>query len=421
MRRCFAILPLAVLLCCGTSAPADSGSTAVPAPAPAPALDAGTVTAPPPEVDAGTIAQPAPDAGPGWSIAYREDFENLPAPAATWQADTHPDDGPFSDDGTYFQAKGIAAPAAFRATVPFGASNWLTAESYTREAGAAFADRFAVVVDPAHPSNHALRIASPDHTDATVVRPSQALPAKYRVSLRVGFANFGDGLAGGLNGYRGGETAGPWLTGSATGQNGFYWLTILDSQPRPHNNVWIHHHRKVVMDSDNNVPPWMEMWNGSAFVPDGERPLMMIALDGTQPSQDLTGPPFLSYSQGQWQPSGAVRAVDQYLPGEWYDASIERDGTQFTLTVSGKFQSGVKTYSATIDAKAKCVWHYNRNAEEASPACTNNGSSGAAGASGAYWPADGSWPDWFMFGDPHENFYEGSVLYDDITLETWHD
>jgi hypothetical protein len=29
------------------------------------------------------------------------------------------------------------------------------------------------------------------------------------------------------------------------------------------------------------------------------------------------------------------------------------------------------------------------------------------------------WPDFFMFGDPHSNYYEGEVLYDDVTLELW--
>ncbi len=218
---------------------------------------------------------PAPDAGPGWVVLYREDFESLAAPRATWQADTFPDDGPYSDNGAYFHAKGIVPPKAFRATVPFGTSGWLTAESYTRSDGAAFAERFAVVADPASPKNHVLRIASPAHTDATVIRPSQPLPARYRISLRIGFADFGDGVA--LNGYKGGETAEPWLPDDATTQNGFYWLAILDSMPRPHNNVWIHHHRKVVLDSDNNVPPWMEIWDGAAFHPDGRHPLMSTA------------------------------------------------------------------------------------------------------------------------------------------------
>lgn len=368
--------------------------------------------------DAGALGPAVDGRGPGWQVAYREDFESIAVPAARWVADPHADDGPFSDDGVYFAKQGISAPAAFRASVPFGASGWLTAESYTRQAGAAFADRFAVVTDPADPANKALRISSPLHTDATVVRPSAPLPAKYRISLRVGFADFGDGKPGGLNGYEGGETPDPWERGDATDQNGFYWLTILDAQPRPHNNVWIHHHRKVVMDSDNNVPPWTEIWDGTAFRLDGERPLMMFALDGTHDATDLTGPPFLSWSAGAWQPSGTIRAVDQYLPREWYRASIERDGDRYTLEVSGRFAHGGQTkYTATIDARARCVWHFNNSPDAA--ACANNRFPASLGAAYPYWPADGSWPDWFMFGDPHENYYRGSVLYDDVQLEVW--
>jgi len=366
--------------------------------------------------DAGTDGGVQPS---GWTVAFQEDFEALDAPAVTWQAAAPTDDGPYADDALYFRRQGVIPPPAYRATVPFGAEGWLTAESYTRSAGAAFADRFAVVPDPANPSNHALRLASPAHTDATVIRPSQPLPPKYRVSLRVGFVDFGDGLPG-LNGYRGGETAEPWLPDAATAQNGFYWLAILDSTPRPHNNVWIHHHRKVVMDSDNNVPPWMEIFDGSAFHVDGRHPLMMFALDGRSDPHDLYGPPFLSWSAGQWQPSGAMRAVDSYLPGEWYRASIERDGTRYTLQVEGRFQyGGQTTYRASIDAAASCVWHYDRTPEEANPRCANPRFPAALGDAYPYWPADGSWPDWFMFGDPHENFYMGSVLYDDVRLEIW--
>ena len=367
-----------------------------------------------------------PDAGAdggiqasGWTVAFREDFEALSVPAAIWQAATPTDDGPFADDGLYFRRQGVTAPQAYRATVPFGASSWLTAESYTRSRGAAFAERFAVVPDPANPSNHALRLASSAHTDATVIRPSQPLPSKYRVSLRVGFADFGDGLPG-LNGYHGGETAEPWLPDDATTQNGFYWLAILDTMPGPHNNVWIHHHRKVVMDADNNVPPWTEIFDGSAFRRDGRHPLTMFALDGRPDPHDLYGSPFFSWSAGQWQPSGTIRSVDSYLPGEWYRASIERDGTRYTLEVEGRFQYGGQTiYRASIDAAANCVWHYNRTAEEANLGCANPRSPAGLGDGYPYWPADGSWPDWFMFGDPHENFYTGSVLYDDVQLETW--
>jgi len=417
MRKLTAIIvPALLALACG-GAPDKQPSGASPKPS-GQAIDGTSAS-----TSAGESASSEGDHGetaPGWRVVYDERFEGSPLALPAWQPDQVPDDGPFADDGAYFRNQGIHPPAAFRISQPFGASNWLTLESYTRDAQTPPSSLAAIVVDPADPANHALRIDSPRHTDATVVRPTQPLPERYRVSVRVGFADFGDGKPG-LNGYQGGETAEPWLPDSSIGQNGFYWLAILDAPPRPHNNLYIHHHRKVVMDSDNNTPPWMEQWNGSAFAPNGEHPLMMFALDGTAPSQPETGKPFLPYAEGEWQPSGTVRAVDQYLPGEWYTATIERDGTVFTLSVSGRFKNGGQTtYTARIDAAAHCVWHFNRTGAEDASACLDESS--LPGLDGnPLWPAGTSWPDWFMFGDPHVNFYEGSVLYDDVKLEVWQD
>ncbi len=281
---------------------------------------------------------------PGWTVLAREDFESGALPSATFAPDPVPDDGPFSDGGAFFD--GVTPPAAFRASQQFGQGGWLTVESYSRRAGATLAEHVSVVADPAGAANHALRLRSPEHTDGTVVRPTAPLPARYRISLRVGFAAFGDGKAG-LNGYdAGSETAGPWWPQEdATTQNGFYWLTILDAQPRPHNNTWIHHHRKVVVDSDNNYPPWMEIWNGSSFVASGEHPIMVIALDGTKTPDPKIGLPFLSYANGAWQASGAIRAVDAYLPRTWYRVTIERapsatsGGPSYTIEISGRFAS----------------------------------------------------------------------------------
>lgn len=334
-----------------------------------------------------------------------EDFESLAIPQAQWAPDPVPDDGRYADAGEYFTSRGIRPPAAFRATQPFGKDGWLTIESYTRDASTPFGALASVVDDPAGGGNKVLRIASPAHTDATVIRPSAPLPLRYRVSLRVGFADFGDGLPG-LNGYDGGETGEPWTQASAVEQNGFYWLAILDALPRPHNNVWIHHHRKVVVDSDNNRPVFTQIWDGSAFVTSGVRPIMVFALDGRGAVNERTGPPFLSYSAGAWQPSGAIRAVDAYLPGEWYRLTIERVDSTFTIELSGRFQyGGQRTYRASIHASARCVWHFNRPGED------------GAHCASPTWPASDSWPDWFMFGDPHSNYYEGSVLYDDVRLE----
>ncbi len=357
---------------------------------------------------------------PGWRVLWKEDFSS-PLPQASWVTDPVPDDGPFSDAGRYFTQRGISPPAAFRATQPFGTEDWLTLETYSRTSKQPPGQHAAVVDDPAGGTNKVLRITSPAHTDATVVRPSAPLPENYRVTVRVGFAAFGDGRPG-LNGYDSGdERAGPWLPNeSAVSQNGFYWLAILDAPPRPHNNVWIHHHRKVVIDSDNHYPPWMEIWNGQRFVSSGERPVMMFAIDGRGTGWETSGKPFLSYSAGTWQPSGAIRAVDSYLPGEWYTATIERKDGQFTLEVSGRFQhGGQRTYRATIDAAAQCVFHFNRPGESAPQACIDLRHWPSLDAAFPHWPSGTGWDDWFMFGDPHSNFYEGHVHYDDLTLEVW--
>lgn len=365
----------------------------------------------------GPAQSQATGAGDGWVTLFREDFEHLDPMNPPWTPDPVPDDGPFADAGVFFRDRGVTPPQAFRISRIFGADGWLTAESYTRDRTTSFDGLVSVVADPAEPSNKVLHISSPAHTDATVIRSSAPLPSRYRVSLRVGFAAFGDGSPG-LNGYATGqETAEPWWPDSAVTQNGFYELAILDALPRPHNNTWIHHHRKVVFDSDNNVPPWMEIFDGQRWLQSGERPVMMFAVDGRGPDSARSGKPFLAWSGGAWQ-QDAIRAVDSYLPDEWYGVSIERVDATFTMTISGRFRyGGVRTYQATIDAASSCVWHFNRTASEDASACVDSSPYDGLGSEWPQWPPGATWPDYFMFGDPHENYYRGDVYYDDVKLE----
>ncbi len=411
-----AAAPLALLLACG---PGGSASAAAD-PSPAPTAPTSPTGAPGDPGSPSGVTGPTGATGAGWTVVHAERFEGGD-PAGAFAPDPVPDDGPFSDAGAYWKAHGVVPPAAFRASVPYGDAGWLTVESYTRRPAANLSEFARVVPDPADPTNHVLEIESRQHTDATVVRPTKPLPARYRISLRVGFPAFGDGTPG-LNGYTAQESAGPWWPDtSANTQNGFYWLSILDQLPRPHNNTWIHHHRKLVVDSDNHFPPWMQIWDGRQFQWSGQQPVTMIALDGSQPGDEKTGPPFYSYSDGAWQPSGAIRAVDSYVPGTWYQVTIERDGPKYTIQVSGRFKyGGQQTYRATIDAASTCVFHYPVDAAEAAGAsrCVDTGSFPDTGGE-QRWPAGGAWPDWFVFGDPHVNYYEGHVLYDDVVLEEW--
>jgi hypothetical protein len=363
------------------------------------------------------------DVEPGWVTVAVEDFEHADLGSPPWHADPVPDDGPYADAGVFFTSQGITPPPAWRITQAFGDAGWLTAESYTRTRETAFSTLASVAPDPADPSNHALRIRSPLHTDATVIRSSAPLPMRYRISLRVGFGDFGDGQPG-PNGYPPASAdamASPWSPDVAVRtQNGFYWLTILDTVPRPHNNTWIHHHRKVVIDVDNNDPPWTQIFDGSGFVIDGRHPVTMFAIDGRGAGTARAGKAFIAYSGGAWQPSGAVRSVDAYLSNTWYRVSVERFDTKFTLEISGRFRyGGEQTYRATLDAAERCVWHFNRTPQEDASACVNDAPLPGLGADFPQWPAGATWPDYFMFGDPHENFYAGEVYYDDVKLETW--
>jgi hypothetical protein len=330
-----------------------------------------------------------------WKVIHEENFEDHAALFKTdlppWVSDIFQNTDEYSDGGGYFKRLGVKPPLAFRAEGPFGKDGWLSVAAYSRSNLTKFSDLFEVVPDPADPNNHVLRISSPKHTDGTVVRPTNALPQKYRVCLKVGFASFGDGKSGpaSLNGYAGGETDEPWSNGDASLENGFYWLTILDATPRPHNNLWIHHHRKVTIDSDNNKEAWTNIWEGKKWVADGQHPVMMFGIDKNGNDEDSTGRPFLSWSNGALQPSGAIRAVDAYKDKTWYTACIERNEDAYVLSVSGNFKwGGQQTYVGTIPLSSV----YATGAEI---------------------------PDFFMFGDPHNNYYRGSVYYDDIKLEGW--
>lgn len=340
-----------------------------------------------------------------WKLVFSEDFESLRLAPAAFKPNTLVETDRHADDGAYFQeraaqaGKPFEAPFSYRSSTRIGAEGWLQLEGYTQDPKRRAAELFSLQPRPSHPGDHVLRLSSLRHNDGAVLRSAQPLPPQYRVCLQAGFARFGNGrLDVEHNGYLGNERAGPWLDMSSVFENGHYWLAILSAEPKPRNNVWIHHHRKVVLDSDNNVYPaedggaWTRIWNGKSFVQSGERPVMIFALDrdhGDYPKKyDRTGQPFLSWAADRWNPEALVheiRAADAYLPERWYEVCIQKTVAEYRLSMDGEFKFGGRhKYEAALP-RAKVF------------------------------DPSGS-PDYFMTGDPHVNFYRGSMLINDVRL-----
>ncbi len=171
------------------------------------------------------------------------------------------------------------------------------------------------------------------------------------------------------------------------------------------------------MDNDNNVPAWSSIWNNKLWGPEkeGSQYVSMIWLNGQTFGSPWTGNPLFSYTPGGFQ-NGPI-FVDQYLYGETYTFAIERDVDAYTLSVTGRFaQGGERTYTARKRFRDKPVtWHYNQTAQEYGP--DNYDEVVTFGGKPLHtWPQGSAYPDHFMLGDPHINFYEGTAEFDDLAL-----
>ena len=395
-------------------------------------------------VGSGKPVTPSPPAAAArWRLVHHETFDAPFAEPSAWVEDTYGDDSPyhvdaFDDDGAFFYDKGGATFRhnfslfrSFRKSFTHGEGGWLTVESYGRDS-----DRDGVPETGGRfvSERGKARLVSTRHYDAAILRSTRALPAKYRVEVTVSSIDFG-GKRGGsfayggkINGYDGDEVADPWRFRDttttplpATTDNGVYFLCITDyARPAPHNNVFIHHHRKVVMDTDNNDAKgstWSKVWNPltQQAEEDGHHYMGMFWLQGEKFGSQWVGNEFTSYTTDGWK-SGPT-FVDKYLDGETYVFSIERDGESYATSITGKFHhGGQRTYRASRRFRESPVtWHYNQTPEEYQPPHFNETMT-YQGKTYDTWPPGSSYPDHFFFGDPHINYYEGTVEYDDLKL-----
>lgn len=382
----------------------------------------------------------------------------------------------FDDNGEAWRA--ISGPAfrrqlkslnVFRKQVKFGDGGWLTAEvaavDKNKDGKPDSSPGLSTTTLP--DGERAARLSVPSWNGGVLIRPTRPLPAEYRVEMTLRGLDFGgerDGslsYAGKRNGYRltGCKTSFPWTFAGAipkrprcrypdvTKENGFYFLTILDhANPAPHGNAAIHYRRKVVLDGYNSQAPWSsrnaicnpatgELYSSqqgtynavnAAFVRGDE----FRAENNRVSNQYFFRTPCGDFDGARtWGPAGRFRDLassvelqPELLPKARYRFAVERRNDGYTIELQGPFRHvGEATYRLRHEfvEQGRPIWHYNQTAQDYDG--TFDRRLVHRGPRGRYvtrhtWPRGSAYPDTFVIGDPHLNFYEGSAVVDDIRL-----
>ena len=209
------------------------------------------------------------------------------------------------------------------------------------------------------PGNGIAEQISESYLDSSIIRSTTPLPATYKISVIIGNINYGlENIEGIPND--------PAYPEGPTNENGVYLLSIVDTLPTlPHTNLWWHQHRKVSLDVDNNV--WGEGM---------PNPLFMVYFDTSNELVCYDGETNL------WDHTNWINSI-HYEENTFYKIEIEKTATNFTLRVST--EAGQLLEEGTVPLSD--VWH-----------------------------GTDSSPDYLVIGDPHENYYQGSVTIKEITM-----
>lgn len=228
----------------------------------------------------------------------------------------------------------------------FGKDNWLTFELYRNG---------TFVIDDE--SGYAWQ-KSDSYRDSAIIRSTKALPETYKISVVVGDIDYGLENISGL-------PQDPEYSEGPRNENGCYLIAITDTPPIGHHtNTWWHQHRKVAIDTDNNV--WGHGMPNPVFMVYFNRDNKLVSYDG---------------ADNEWQRDW-MKAVT-YEPEKWYRVEIEKTKKQYVLSV--RAEAGQLLKSASVDLEK-------------------------------VWNADEYHKDYFVIGDPHENYYQGSMKIKEITI-----
>lgn len=410
--------------------------------------------------------------GHGWKLKYSEDFDAPLGESGTWVVDPQGDDSPwhvdeFDDDGEYFRVKGgddfteaLDSVDILRKRTEVGEDGWLTIEHAAQ-------DRDRDGVPDNEPSldvaDGEATIDIPGQDAGLVLTATDTLPDEYRIEYDLTAFDFGgkrDGdweYDGKYNGYEQAEckTNFPWVRegtpstdpcdepwGDVTSENGFYMLSIMDyAKPAPHNNIFIHSHRKVGMDTYSVSADWSEGLYQVCDPSTGELysyeesdavNVNQSFFDGTSfRNPDFAYSEFvmptdcgLFVGNDDTEIVAAAEMQPEVLPEEKYTFAIERTKDSYVTEMSGNFanvgNTTLRYEQPFISEDGTSVLHYNQTAEEYDGSL--NQELTFSGPHGEFtkeiWPEGSAYPDNFLIGVPHLNYYEGSAGIDNLKLYT---
>lgn len=417
----------------------------------------------------------------GWVLRKEETFDASPDfQSQPWVVDPHGDASPwnvgeFDDDGKYFDILGgpdferaLDAQDVMRKRVEVGDDSWLTVELAARDR-----DKDGTPDDP--PSldiaDGEATINVPAWDGGLVLTGTDTLPDEYRIEYELKTFDFGgkrdgqwdyDGKTNGNTITDECKTNFPWVRegdysqggadtvdpcakpwGTVMEQNGYYLLSIMDyAKPAPHNNLFIHSHRKVGMDTYAVNGDWNDVY----WTCDGETGELIhydktsangvnqIFFDGTayrNPDfayNEFIMPTTCGTFYGYDPEAEIVSSAElqpQLMPEETYTFAIERTADSYVTEMTGNFAyhgnvtiRSERTFHGEADGKP--INHYNQTPQEYDG--RYNHTLTFEGPHGRFtkemWPGGSAYPDNFIIGIPHLNYYEGSATIDNLRLYT---
>lgn len=412
-----------------------------------------------------------------WRLVQDENFTKpLGINSAPWVRDPLGTKSPwyvqyFGEDGKYY--KDLGGPAfqrdvnsfdLMRKQVAFGKNGWLTAElaqeDYTKTGHVTGAPSVTETKLPNGGKGAVLQDYS--NEGGVVIRDTRPLPPEYKIQYTLNTINFGGERNGSLsydgryNGYNLSQcnTSYPWnATGnnyagptnpcntnfpSSVTANGYYFMYITGFPDAPHDNAVVHD-RKVGFDAYNTTaasepsawvcnPKTKQLYPYTSSNRNAINATFSMGNDVASSSIEFPGQlyqtPCGTYTNQNPNTSLVELAELQpeAMPRHSYTFTIERTNTGYTLQVTGDFryigQTTITEHRNFIQDGVP-IWHYNNTPQQYNgkydTSLTDSGPYGSFTIP-HIWPKDSAYPDYFVIGDPHLNYYEGSATISNIRL-----